>query len=352
MSVRKFENKKGVVFETRFTYSDQYNRKKYYSKRGFTSEKKAKDHEKIMKFKLEQQIITDSKKTFEAVFIEAMDNSTLKLNTIGHYKQYYKSYLKKDLGNVSIDKIDYKLLQSILKKLGDTKTKDICSAASKVIKSVFNYAYNSAYITRIPYVKLGISGKRNDKKKKKIIEENEFLELLDNTIDEALKIVFYIAWYTGCRLGEILALEKNDIDFDSNTISINKTMFFDEDKKEIGISTPKTESSSSEVPMPDKLRDILTEWFKINKSNLVVFHNDSYMPLSYVKNYLNRYSKKHTKINMHMFRHTYTTKLYYNGLTEKEAQTLLRHKNFNTTLTTYTHLKEDKLKSKVDKLFN
>lgn len=55
---------------------------------------------------------------------------------------------------------------------------------------------------------------------------------------------------------------------------------------------------------------------------------------------------------MHMFRHTYTTKLFENNIDPKTAQRLLRHKNFNTTLTTYTHLKESSLQEKIDHIFN
>ena len=37
-------------------------------------------------------------------------------------------------------------------------------------------------------------------------------------------IPFYIAWYTGARIGEITALTWNDIDFEKGTVTINKQM--------------------------------------------------------------------------------------------------------------------------------
>lgn len=53
-----------------------------------------------------------------------------------------------------------------------------------------------------------------------------------------------------------------------------------------------------------------------------------------------------------MLRHTYTTTLFNAGIDAKTSQKLLRHKDFNTTMTIYTHLENEKLKDTVDKVFN
>lgn len=64
MAIRKFENKKGITYEVRFIYKDRYGRKKYYSKRGFTSVSKAKKHEDYIKVKLKENSIYRCKKKF------------------------------------------------------------------------------------------------------------------------------------------------------------------------------------------------------------------------------------------------------------------------------------------------
>ena len=41
-----------------------------------------------------------------------------------------------------------------------------------------------------------------------------------------------------------------------------------------------------------------------------------------------------------------------NGIDPKTAQRLLRHKDYNTTMSIYTHIENEDLKEKIDKIFN
>ncbi len=353
MSIRMFENKKGNTYEVRFSYKDKYGRKQYYSKRGFTSERKAKRHEDYMKVKLkENNIAALNKKTFNDVFCEAMKFSDLKPNTIGIYKEYYKLWVKKEIGTAQINLLDYAVLQNLLNKIGKEKSLSVCKSVLKVITYTFKYAYNNSYVDRIPYAQLKTSGKPSIKKNK-IIKEDDYIALLNYTDNPAYKIMFQIAYYTGMRMGEILALEKNDINFYDNTIEISKNLYFDKDLKEIGISYPKTQESANFIPIPSKLRPILKEYILNLKCDILINKDGNYIKPSDVYNYLHKFNKLYeTYITMHMFRHTYTSRLYENNVDVKEAQRLLRHKHFSTTMDTYTHLKEDTLQDTIDKVFN
>lgn len=353
MSVRMFENKKGITYEVRFTYKDKYGRKKYYSKRGFTSERKARKHEDYMRVKIkESNCEINCTKTFGNVFYESMEQSDLKQNTIGLYKEYYKLWIKKEIGTAKINLLDYSIIQNLLNKIGKEKTISVCKSALKVISYTFKYAYNNGYIERIPYAKLKTTGKTSVKKKK-IIQEDDYLTLLNYTDNKSYKIMFQIAYYTGMRIGEILALEKNDIDFYNNTIEISKNLYYDKDLKEIGISYPKTQESANYIPIPSKLKQILKEYINNLEYDILVNENGNYIKPSNIYNFLHKFNKDNdTYITMHMFRHTYTSKLYENDVTPKEAQRLLRHKHFSTTMDVYTHLKEDTLQDTIDKVFN
>lgn len=352
MSIREFKNKKGTTYEVRFTYLDKYGRKQYYSKRGFSSKTKAKKHEEYIRVKLKESESIDNRKTFDAVFQESMSCSSLKANTIGLYKEYYNLWVKKEIGDAKINLLDYFILQNLLNRIGKEKSLSVCKSVLKVISYTFKYAYNNGYVDRIPYAQLKTTGKPTVKKNK-IINEDDYLDLLEYTTDQSFKIMFQIAYYTGMRMGEILALEKSDVDFYNNTIEISKNLYFDKDLREIGISYPKTEESANYVPIPSKLKPILKDYIDNLQCDILINKDGNYVRPIDVYNYLHKFNKlNNTYITMHMFRHSYTTKLYESGVSPKEAQRLLRHKNFSTTMDVYTHLKEDTLQDTIDKVFN
>ena len=63
---------------------------------------------------------------------------------------------------------------------------------------------------------------------------------------------------------------------------------------------------------------------------------------------------KSKDLTPHIFRHTYTTDLYYAGMDIKTIQSILGHKNIQTTLNTYTHERKDfeKINGHIDRYFN
>ena len=68
-----------------------------------------------------------------------------------------------------------------------------------------------------------------------------------------------ICLYTGIRLGELLALTWEDIDFKTGIMSITKTSYRIKEigKPRIVIDNPKTKNSSRVIPLPKTLLDIL-----------------------------------------------------------------------------------------------
>ena len=352
MAIRKFENKKGDTYEVRITYKDQYGRKKYYSKRGFTSVTKAKKHEQYMRTKISDGYSIKPKITLQQAFNECMDNNTsLAISTVATRKLTFRKHINPTFGNCLVNTIDFKIINELIKSLEPNYTTATIEGVVATLKYIFNYCYNAGYIDRIPFAKIEIKGKGSTREKNKIISPELFEKLIADSTEE-YQIAFYIAKYTGCRLGEVLALTKNDIDFKNNTININKTLYLNPDTKELIIKDTKTSSSRATIPLVKPLKNILTKWLVNNKNEVIVSKNGDYINPSLIKAKLRRFSSKYEHINFHMFRHTYTTTLFNAGVDPKTAQKLLRHKDFNTTMSIYTHLEEDELKNTVNEVFN
>ena len=76
------------------------------------------------------------------------------------------------------------------------------------------------------------------------------------TAKEPFKTIFAIAWYTGMRAGELLALTVADLDFDERTIRVNKST--DDNTREV--RQPKTKASVGLLPMPTMLAEMLRNY--------------------------------------------------------------------------------------------
>ena len=88
--------------------------------------------------------------------------------------------------------------------------------------------------------------------------KHEFLKHLENA---PLKYIafFNLAIFGGFRRGKILGLQLSDIDFEANTISINRTSLYTKEKG-IFTSSPKTKSSIRTLKLPEAIFDMLYDY--------------------------------------------------------------------------------------------
>ena len=130
------------------------------------------------------------------------------------------------------------------------------------------------------------------------------------------KTFFTFLYYTGCRKGEVLALTWNDIDFKSNIIEINKTLY-SKIKGCFEITNTKN-YQNRKIKMSNRLIQQLilykNKLIKENKynPNSFVFGGDRFLPLTTIDNHKNKYFKKagfDNPITIHEFRHSHVSLL-------------------------------------------
>lgn len=160
-------------------------------------------------------------------------------------------------------------------------------------------------------------------------------------------MMFQILFWTGCRLGEMLALTKNDIDLAEGMINITKTIY--RVKGEDIISTPKTEESVRSIAIPQFLVKELREY----ENNLYKFPDDELLfPVSAraVELTLDRHAAKAgiKKINVHSIRHSHCAYLINQGIPAMVIKERLGHKDIKITLNTYGHLYPSEQKKVAD----
>ena len=188
-------------------------------------------------------------------------------------------------------------------------------------------------------------------------------------------VFFYVALFGGLRRGENITLTWEDIDFDANTISINKAT----GKGVTGqyIKETKTRNSNRVVTVPNEVIRLLKRLkFEQNKQRIAMGEDwietldEDGNPYHFVytqadgqQMYIDTPSQRFTKlikdynktvereedklpqISLHGLRHTMATLLIAEGMEISTASGRLGHADISTTLDIYTHLLKERDKT-------
>ena len=187
-----------------------------------------------------------------------------------------------------------------------------------------------------------------DDEQTKILLEN--LELLPNE-DTKYKVAIILTVFTGVRLGELMGLEWQDVDFKNGIISINRSSQYLAD---MGVFTkvPKTESSIREIAIPEFIVSLLEEyklWYEEQKSiyselwtnsdRLFVQADGKPMHPSTISKWFVKYVGQIglPVINFHGLRHTNASLLVAQNIDIAVISARLGHAQISTTLDFYVH---------------
>lgn len=365
MSIRRRTSKKaknGYVYEVYFNYKVNGISERY-SKSGFVTKKEAKEHEALKKAELKTcgKIIKITKKTFGDVYKEFLEvgANQYQENTINNTKRYYE-YCKNDLSFIPIADFDYQFLQ---KYFNSKKDKGIESNKNlrKMINRVMKYAIKVGYIQSNPLNLVTVVGVENHIEHENVLKYDDFirltesLEALNDFRKQAYSIAIKIGYYTGLRVSEVLALNKEDILMEDNSISVNKKLIYsDLSKEELHVSDQmKSKKSKANVPLAKPLKDELKIWFKINPYDNVVCDEDGwYIHPDIMSSCIKKVAKElNISFHFHMLRHTFATNLVTNNVDLKTAQELMRHTHIDTTMSIYTHINDEKKLNTINDVF-
>ena len=276
----------------------------------------------------------------------------LKPTTILNIKRKFKLHILPFISNKNIYEFsenDYIYWQKCIKDL------NYSNSFNKSIQSLFKRFFD--YLS-IFYKIDNVARKMIDFKDYKIVENKEkeilsfkdfkkFIKCIKNDI--LYNTLFDFLYFTGVRKGELLALNWNDLNH--NSVSITKTItkeFFNGKRL---ITTPKTNGSIRSIVIDKKLIEKLNKLKKYYIHNNKDFTNDYFIfggskpiattTLERKKNYYCDKAKV-KRIRIHDFRHSHATLLYKNKCDIKTIQKRLGHSNINTTLDTYVHCDNEK----------
>lgn len=338
-------------------------KQRYIKRSGFHTKKQAQDELEKVKYEVKtgKYFKPNKRMRFEEVYKQWLEQyqNTVKKSTFCHTTYIIEKYLLPYIANVYVDKLTEYDCQQVINKAFKL-CPSMINAFTSYIRSILDYA------RRLGLIKVNVASdiikpKQKDKleEKKKFYTRVELNKYLETAKSFGLKkyAFFKVLSFSGMRVGEVTALEWQDISFMSNTIRVNKTVARDT-RGILFIQSPKTKASNRLINMDDETMEVLKELKNqsLNSSSHdLVFKNrkGGLICNATLRSWNKRISEKAElkRIKLHGFRHTHATLLLKSGVNIKDVQYRLGHSNIDTTLNIYAHVINDDNAKKIGKDF-
>lgn len=299
-----------------------------------------------MSVTIEEQKKGDEKmklKELLEVWLERYMKYTIKIRTYNRYKSICELHLIKDLGEYELEELKPNILQDfLLKKIDDHYSTNTIKGIVSVLKQALRLAITLEFVDKEYCSNLKMPSSEEKEISVFTKKEQQVIESFCLNHKKSNYIGIVICLYTGIRLGELLALTWDDIDFNSNLLTINKTSYSAklDGKTQIIVDKPKTKKSNRVIPLPNQLVKLLKIIKKESNSKYVITTRNSGMVgnRSYQRTF--KFILKKVNVpyrNFHSLRHTFATNAIELGMDVKTLAEILGHTNAMITLNRYSH---------------
>lgn len=371
---KKKNGEKAWYFKTYLGIDPLTGKKKYTTKRGFRTQKEAKTALSRLELELQK---TGTPTSTNTTFKEAAElwlesyKKTVKESSYSRTKIIFNKHIYPKFGNIKLSKINTAYCQKVVNDWSEKGTSKQYPLFINYMNKVFKYAINIGLTSDNPTLNLLIPKPQIKTEKKLKLYTKEQLELFLNEVSQEQNpyfknrdyTLFRLLAFSGCRIGEILALTWDNINFKTNEMAIKKTVARS-DKYYIS-ETPKTKKSNRIIYLDEKTIKQLKFWkleqrkylFQLGftKANYLFTNDENNFTIN--QSVAERYNIYRERaglpyIGLHGFRHTHASMLYEAGADHKEVQERMGHANIKTTMDTYTHITNSKKEETTQKLTN
>lgn len=338
-------------WEIQFYYCNWMGERKKKHKRGFKTKRDAIKWAEQFKMQ-EARNLDMTMNSFVEIYMKDMAQR-LRENTIISKRYIIDLKILPYFGKRKISEItaaDVRKWQNELMKEENGYSQTYLRTINNQLSAIMNYAVKYYDLPRNPCKQAGSIGKGNADEMN-FWTKSEFDVFIEGMRDSPRAyIAFQMLYWTGIRIGELLALTCKDIDFNEQVVHITKS-YQRINRKDV-ITQPKTEKGIRHVTLPGFLVEELWEYM----GRLY-----GYMPedriFQFTKSWLEHemlLGVKKTgvkKIRLHDIRHSHASLL----ISELKMEPLLvadrlGHEKIQTTLNTYSHLYPNQSRDLADKL--
>ncbi len=298
--------------------------------------------------------------------LEVYMKHTLKQSTYLSYESYIRVHFKPVLGNQLLRDITPRLLQQFYNHKAESEhlsPKTIVNL-NLFLHKVLSFAVNEGYLQTNPAAAINLS--RGNKPQIEILTRDEQLLLMRASYGHRYGVFVRLVLFTGLRLGELLGLRWEDLDFAAGNLHVRRTLSRLNKMErpapgrgnttEIVVQLPKSQNSIRSVPLlPGVIAD-LQGWAEVQRQDQLIA-GKGYVSSGYLvtnpsggfveprtfKDYYNQILElaglRH--FSFHALRHTFASRALEQGMDAKTLSMILGHYSVSFTLDTYTHVLDE-----------
>lgn len=319
----------------------------------------------------------------------------LKENTRANYKYMYDRFVRPTLGKRMITEIRYSdVIFFYYSLLNDKKVKaNTLESIHTVLHPTFQMAVRDDIIRNNPSdgvmaeIKKAAGKNKGIRHALTVEQQKAFLDYVERNSMYSHWLPLFIALFgTGCRIGEMIGLRWEDLDYENRLISINHAVIYmtGEDRKtDFHVSTPKTEAGKRTIPMMDIVMKAFQDEYEAQKetgfniqvldgmSGFIFCNKDGkLLNPSAVNRAIKRIYEAHNAeeiikaqrqgrrpiliphFTCHHIRHTFCTRFCEKETNLKVIQSIMGHASIETTMDIYAEATELKKQEAIKALEN
>ena len=291
-------------------------------------------------------------------------------STLRTYRIQYER-LRESLGWRKLNKITLIILQDAFNELKSDASRSDCKA---LIIDMFNRAVETELLVK--NVALGIKTviDNEEQEERHVLSDEEIQMLLAVPKTEPMQNLIIVALSTGLRIGELLGLTWDCVDFKNKLIKIDKTLAYlpNNGKAIYEFHKPKTAAGKREIPLTHEVEVALVaqrQWKDrvevrhnprtglenlvfCSKTNNPIHETNVRRALNEIVAKINRDNPDihFEKFTPHCLRHTFATKCIARGMKPKTLQKILGHNSLQMTMDLYCHVEESTIREEMARI--
>ena len=285
---------------------------------------------------------------------ETHSKPTLRASTQNNYENVIHNHVLPEIGKIPLNKLSQNDLQQFygrLKKNGRKRLTEQYGAGLSdrmvrmchaVCRSALERAVRDDLLRTNPAIGCKLPPKKA--KEMQVLDREELQKFLIQAQADGYYELFLLDLCTGLRRGELIALQWDDLNFETGVLTVNKQAYTV--NGELQIIPPKTKASVRKLVLPPAVRAVLREYHKkVDSRWMFPSPVKADRPITpgvarrRLQTILERADCK--RVRFHDLRHTFATLALENGMNVKTLSAMLGHVSAVTTLDIYTHITGD-----------
>ena len=276
----------------------------------------------------------------------------LKASTLSIYDSHVRTHLKPNLGQIRLSKLAPHMVQHLYNELLNER-----GLSAKTVKNVHGALHRAMeQAKQLGYIRVNpldaVIVPRVEKTQIETLADDEMLRFLNVIKGEPDELIYFVTVFTGLRQGEVLGLTWDCVDFENNTLLINKQHTQLRKTKEYVFASLKNDKIRT-LTVADEVMDALRRQQKKQEAwaeeagsawsnpDQLVFTNElgRYVSNKTLYNRFKRLMKANgfDELRFHSLRHTFAVNSLRAGDDIKTVQENLGHATASFTLSTYAH---------------